>query len=105
MYLDIIHLGSTMQYSIVQHSAVHHVAAVGTIITQLAVAGDFLRLDRITPLLADHPVANSATDTDSHSVRDAVRKKSASIWILSTRVGVLLTSHKPLDMTVCKGRL
>ena len=56
-----------MQYSIVQHSAEHHVAAVGTIITQLAVAGDFLRLDRITPLLADHPVA--------HSARDAVQKK------------------------------
>ena len=70
MYLGIIHLGSTKQYS-----AVHYVAAVGTIITQLAVAGDFLRLDQITPLLADHPVANSATDTDSHSVRDAVRKK------------------------------
>ena len=73
VYLDIIHLGSTMQNSIVQHSAVHHAAAVGTIITQLAVARDFLRLDRITPLLADHPIANSATD--SHSVRDAVRKK------------------------------
>ena len=70
-----------MQYSIVQHSAVHHVAAVGTIITQLAVAGDFLRLDRITPLLADHPVANSATDTDSHSVRDAVRKKKICFYL------------------------
>ena len=69
-----------MQYSIVQHSAVHHLAAIGTIIIQLAVAGDFLRLDRITPLSAEHPVANSATDTDSHSVRDAVRKKNLLLF-------------------------
>ena len=56
----------------------------GTIMDQLAVAGAFLQLDRITPLLADHPVANSATDNGKNLLLFGYCGKELGVSSLAT---------------------